>query len=1036
MTSVRMLTLPERAAAMAGRHFMLPPSASHDSREAWWTDNYFRGDGDACHAFFKALGLEEIAEVAIVEKDDPIEFSFLPPSTWREMLEESRSADYWSRLADDPGRRKALAGNFGTSAVVVPFISAFTRKLSTALAGMALSGDDRGTIERCLIEHVSERLQQAALPTAMLMINIARVQRLNEGDSPEERCRTFASALLDQKSRAALLKNFPSLDRLLAEIAAVSLEAGIAFAQHYARDRVAIEGWAGAAMGPLTAVRFGVGDAHQRGRTVAIVECANLKIVYKPRSLAVDTGFAKLLAWLDARISNAPVGVRILERDSCGWAAFVEHRACETIAEVSQGFERLGALLAALHLVGASDMHFENVIFDGAFPFAVDLETLLSARPPLDPASDFIARSGLAREQSVLWIGYLPSPIIIDGKRIDLSAAGAVEAQPSPIVAMQVDGLETDNPRLEERDILLEVQGGTPMLDGRRISAHGHVDAILRGFDRAYRAFLEEREDLLAADGPLASFADVEVRYVARPTVTYARLLRSSYHPSVARDAAERSMSFAGLWHQVAGEPHLARLIAFECRDLWSGDVPHFRYRGSSTTLLASDGTQLHDFFERSGYDRMRDRASALTVDDLARQQSVIRQAFRSSNLTGGPEQPGAPVAPARMPPALLVEHAARIGDQLCREAFLQDGMPYWFAATNLTAQNYGIGLTDASVYDGVAGIGIFFAELAQATGDPAHRTMALRCLDAVRRTNPEARGRAISAYEGHAGLVYAERRMARALAEIPDAATTTARLRAIRDQAGVDDRLDVIGGAAGALLVALGCRDSHPDLALDAAERCAGRLKESAIRSEAGAAWAAPNSGKGLTGFSHGACGMAASLFAFAAASGDSEARDLARDALRFERSTLDGSTGRWRDQRAGIDHATGWCHGAPGMVLGRLQIRAIAPEAWPDLDIEIELGLRDMIDNAAAGSHCLCHGALGNAETFLLAGPRHHAFAQGLAARAIEERTAERRWRCGIADFAETPGLLVGLAGIGLGLLRVANPDLASVLTLDCPA
>ena len=44
---------------------------------------------------------------------------------------------------------------------------------------------------------------------------------------------------------------------------------------------------------------------------------------------------------------------------------------------------------------------------------------------------------------------------------------------------------------------------------------------------------------------------------------------------------------------------------------------------------------------------------------------------------------------------------------------------------------------------------------------------------------------------------------------------------------------------------------------------------------------------------------------------------------------------------------------------------------------------------------------------------------------------------WLCGIPGGVETPGFMTGLAGIGYGLLRLADPQhVPSVLTLEPPA
>ncbi|MFY0568536.1 lanthionine synthetase LanC family protein [Archangium lansingense] len=87
------------------------------------------------------------------------------------------------------------------------------------------------------------------------------------------------------------------------------------------------------------------------------------------------------------------------------------------------------------------------------------------------------------------------------------------------------------------------------------------------------------------------------------------------------------------------------------------------------------------------------------------------------------------------------------------------------------------------------------------------------------------------------------------------------------------------------------------------------------------------------------------------------------------------------------------------------------------------------------------MCHGDLGNVEPLYLAGellgePRWIRAALNRAGRILH-LGRERGWLCGLPRGTETPGLMMGLAGIGYGLLRLAAPErVPSVLTLAMPS
>jgi lantibiotic biosynthesis protein len=76
------------------------------------------------------------------------------------------------------------------------------------------------------------------------------------------------------------------------------------------------------------------------------------------------------------------------------------------------------------------------------------------------------------------------------------------------------------------------------------------------------------------------------------------------------------------------------------------------------------------------------------------------------------------------------------------------------------------------------------------------------------------------------------------------------------------------------------------------------------------------------------------------------------------------------------------------------------------------------------------LCHGLAGNAELFLVGGqlllePALHVVAEEIANAGRDQYHVPRRpWPCGITGGGTTPGLMLGLAGIGYFYLRAADP------------
>jgi lantibiotic modifying enzyme len=173
---------------------------------------------------------------------------------------------------------------------------------------------------------------------------------------------------------------------------------------------------------------------------------------------------------------------------------------------------------------------------------------------------------------------------------------------------------------------------------------------------------------------------------------------------------------------------------------------------------------------------------------------------------------------------------------------------------------------------------------------------------------------------------------------------------------------------------------------------------------------------------------------------------REVALGALSYERRAFDRQRGNWPDYRilngiqTGNDDAFmwSWCHGAPGIGLARLI--ALQHIASPNLESELHTAIASTVNTGFGNNDSLCHGDLGNLELLLHARELgyHGEWESVLATEASRsvERLAAGHWRCGVPGGVETPGLMMGLAGIGYGLLRFGAPHrVPSILSLEPP-
>jgi len=340
-----------------------------------------------------------------------------------------------------------------------------------------------------------------------------------------------------------------------------------------------------------------------------------------------------------------------------------------------------------------------------------------------------------------------------------------------------------------------------------------------------------------------------------------------------------------------------------------------------------------------------------------------------------------------------FLEIAERIGARLCRDAVWYQGQCNW-TADFLDGESIAHGALGPELYDGSSGIALFLWRLAELTGERIFRVTAEA---ALRETTLSGCG----LYSGGLGVLSVA-------AEIRPRFD----VRTLLVQLAEPDRskLDVMDGSAGAIAVLLRF-GLH-----EAAARHGDLLIEEASRADQGWSWRTIDPSRNLTGFSHGASGIAWALLELYHATGEQRFRTAALEALRYSR-------------QADPSDPVSWCHGSAGIGFCRLR-------AWQILgDEELLADARAALQTTRDQSpyltnFSLCHGQAGNADLMiyaseLLGEESWLSLAESVAQEGFD-RFEKRRipWPCGLPDANETPDLMLGLAGIGYFYLRLAAP------------
>ncbi len=1075
------LNLVERC-ALAGQPIPDPDAAVRSARRLErWRRAYEPAEDGSFERRLAAVGITSSGLLDLLaERPTQLADRAGTAPDWASFTEAALALAPPNSPAAAPAGTDAGAWDSGFAAICWPFVELGCQRLAAGLAVEGLlEGVDSAGVRSCFRDTLHRNLTMLAGRTLVLELNVLRLAGRLRGDTPQERFWHFVQHFGQRDHATALVVEYPVLARLLAQETAQAMDSWLELLGRFASDRPEIVATVlgGLDPGPLVEVRTGSGDAHQRGRSVAVLRFSNgAKIVYKPRPLSAHAHFNDAVAWLNQEIPGLDLRtLAMLDQGRYGWVEFAHHRSCADRAEVERYYRRQGALLALLHALNGSDFHYENLIASGEQPLLVDLEALLNPQlPSLAPELLTSDPAWAAFSDSVGQVGLLPNLVVdAEGAMVDMGGNGADVGRRLPYKTPTWTAAGTDEMRLVREQAEHPGSQNRPRLMDADVEACDYATDFVSGFQAAYDAIVAGRADLLAPDGLVRRFSADELRVLVRPTRVYATLLYESTHPDVMRDALDRDCILDRLWVMLASDPVRQGIIEHERRDLWAGDIPFFYTRPDTRDVWTSDGLPHAGVLAVGGLERALQKIGELGPRDRTTQSWMIDALFstRRATIFGGRD----PVAPTPSPevsgraagsnasgigpaealdPARALAAARAVGDRIAELAYDDGARVGWLGLDYIDQTWWNVRPLGSDLYGGYPGIALFLARLAALTSEERYAELARKSLapvpklvDALPKSDEDP-VIGCGAFTSYLGMAYTLTHVAADLADPQLREPVEPLIRAVAPSVGQDVAFDIIDGCAGGLAAMLAVYEvTRSPAALDVARACASRLMEAAEAQEHGVAWRTPLSvTRPMTGFAHGAAGIGWALLRYAAVSGQREHAETGLAALRYERSQYLPHLDNWADHRipeSDLSRTDGsvrllheWCHGSMGIALALADVGMTSDS---HLAADLDLAVRATLASDPEPNHSLCHGQLGQLELLTVlavdgnADLKSERDTRGARVLAEIERTGPR---CGTPGNVATPGLMTGLAGIGHGLLRLAFPDrVPSVLLLQAP-
>ncbi len=606
-----------------------------------------------------------------------------------------------------------------------------------------------------------------------------------------------------------------------------------------------------------------LGDRHN-GVATSYIKDGDSEYIKKYRNALTERAWGEFLCALEKEgMKNLPRCVQILSEDENSHTEKIVKHLPTDRDGAKRFFVRMGTFLFLTYLFSSTDFHAENIIANGEFPVAVDLETLLSSN--IKRANN---KSGII--ESCYASGLLPKYY----GETDFSGLGA-----------NIEGLKN-----------------LPFGNEKVYEAKDYLKEITDGFSSGYDFALNNKGKIL----PLISlFENCKFREITRKTDIYCliieRVLKSENKEETARDLLSRAYIKDADKNRI-NEAKL--MLEAEIKSVLNGDVPLFYGLGNSKDLYFENKIVLKDFYSTSHTDFARKKLEKLSLQDKQNQLKIIEFCFSSKK----------PLTPQTTEENNILKET----DSALEKVFLKD-FKSSFIAFKANVKTVGLQPIGFGLYYGISGIMCYYAAAFSKTKDEKYLEKTLFCIDSIKNEFLKSPSKEtvfekqrFSLTDNSCGLLNGISGIISALIHTYEltgeksAYDTALKLAERIDISKISvKKHDVLSGLSGLCTVL-------PKLPREISEPIA-RVCLPELLS------AAPD----LTGYGHGAGGMAAALGALGFVTGETEVNAKILELLNFENKYYDSKSKNWLDLRdSEKSFMNGWCSGAPGIALSRKRL------------------------------------------------------------------------------------------------------------------
>lgn len=880
---------------------------------------------------------------------------------------------------------------------------------------------------------------QIATFEIMQRVLIAEVQLLKKqgrlvGSNEKEEYDYYNEVLLqNEKYVESLLLQYPEMKRLVyIQIKQLlNLFEQITESLKINQEKIQQKFCRGKSFAQVIDVEVLISDPHNGGKRAAKVMLDNGTILYyKPHSVQKNIIYQEIYQEICKKMCLLNRKIEYLDCGTHGWEEEIQQKSCETNEEVRHYYVRIGIHLCLAYILSASDLHGENLIASGEFPVIVDFETF----PGMT-----VDRYGKNAEEkaeriihdSVMRTGILPTLMWTKGEKT--AVIGAVSNGnkiETPFRMAVVKACGTSDVHYEYEHLQKETLGCVVRLKGKTINPADYVTEISQGFQRAYE--LIKKEEALRLQ--MTKFFNQRSRVIIRHTQQYAMYRFTSLHQEIGKTLSDRRRLLSVLYEE--GEDEQKHNIhTYEIQSLLNLDIPYFTIDGKSKNLFAGDGTEYSDYLPNTPYDAWKNKIDYLNESDLKRQLLMIRLSMFLLHKELPILSSGRKILDKQEDHICMVRVIHFIANEVVEQAITTPNDVTWIGPRFLNKVKWKIQTKGLYMYDGMSGIAVFFAAYLKKFPDGKIQMIFEALKEKLfaytrqlqLRADQDAAKYKSGIWDGEGSLVYAYLLLYRITRKIEFLAYAEMHFKMVKKIAVYDSCYDYLDGNAGVIILAadlyeLTGNNYYKEVAVEIEKI----LWTKRIQMERGCGWTTASLQIPLAGLAHGNSGFLVAYARMMYITGANSYEKKIMQLLEYEKTLYSEKEKNWIDLRPNSAKTmNAWCHGAPGILLARMELSKVMSSKQIEQDIRLAA---ETLFMQKPGNHvCICHGIIGNLLIM-------HTYLEQHDDKIYRQKYENLKHNF-LTNFSEyeskipyeilNPALMNGICGIGLGLLAIYDAE-----------